>query len=54
MIPPRARRPSRARIRSAAGAEPEEVADAILYLIGPQASFVSGHMLMVDGGYSLR
>lgn len=35
-------------------AEPEEIADAILYLIGPQASFVSGHMLMVDGGYSAR
>ena len=35
-------------------AEPDEVADAIIYLVGPQASFVTGHMLMVDGGYSTR
>lgn len=32
-------------------AEPEEVAKAILYLASDEASFVTGHTLMVDGGY---
>jgi len=32
-------------------AEPEEVADAILYLMSDQASFVNGTQLVVDGGY---
>ncbi|MDQ0469647.1 SDR family NAD(P)-dependent oxidoreductase [Labrys wisconsinensis] len=35
-------------------AEPKEIADAILYLAGPGASFVTGHILMADGGYSAR
>lgn len=35
-------------------AEPDEIADAIIYLVGPQSSFVTGQMLMVDGGYSAR
>lgn len=35
-------------------AEPEEIADAIVYLAGPGSSFVTGQMLMVDGGYSAR
>lgn len=35
-------------------AEPEEIADAILYLSGPGASFVTGQILMADGGYSAR
>lgn len=35
-------------------AEPREIADAILYLAGPSASFVTGHILMADGGYSAR
>jgi len=35
-------------------AEPNEIADAILYLAGSQASFVTGHILMADGGYSAR
>jgi len=35
-------------------AEPEEIADAIIYLAGPGSSFVTGQMLMVDGGYSAR
>ena len=32
--------------------EPEEVADAICFLASDEASFVSGHGLVVDGGYS--
>ncbi len=32
-------------------AEPEEVAKAIAYLASDDASFVNGHVLMVDGGY---
>jgi NAD(P)-dependent dehydrogenase (short-subunit alcohol dehydrogenase family) len=35
-------------------AEPEEIADAIVYLAGAGSSFVTGQMLMVDGGYSAR
>lgn len=35
-------------------AEPDEVADSIVYLVGPQSSFVTGQILMVDGGYSAR
>lgn len=35
-------------------ADPAEIAEAIKYLIGPGASFVTGQMLMVDGGYSAR
>lgn len=29
-------------------AEPNEIADAILYLAGPSASFITGHILMDD------
>lgn len=32
--------------------EPEEVANAILFLASDEASFVTGHGLIVDGGYS--
>jgi NAD(P)-dependent dehydrogenase (short-subunit alcohol dehydrogenase family) len=32
-------------------AEPEEVADAVLFLAGPGAAMVTGHVLAVDGGY---
>lgn len=35
-------------------AEPEEVAQAIAYLASDEASFVNGHLLMVDGGYVAR
>lgn len=32
--------------------EPEEVANAILFLASDEASFITGHGLVVDGGYS--
>jgi NAD(P)-dependent dehydrogenase (short-subunit alcohol dehydrogenase family) len=33
---------------------PEEVAAAVLWLCSPDASFVIGHALVVDGGYTVR
>jgi NAD(P)-dependent dehydrogenase (short-subunit alcohol dehydrogenase family) len=33
---------------------PEEVAAVVLWLCGPGASFVIGHALAVDGGYTIR
>ena len=35
-------------------AEPEEVADAVVYLCSDQASFITGHDLVVDGGILVR
>jgi 3-hydroxybutyrate dehydrogenase len=34
--------------------EPEEVAAAVAYLCGPDASFITGSSLMMDGGWSIR
>jgi 3-oxoacyl-[acyl-carrier protein] reductase len=34
-------------------AEPEDVAQAVLYLASPAASYVTGHVLHVDGGLSM-
>jgi NAD(P)-dependent dehydrogenase (short-subunit alcohol dehydrogenase family) len=33
---------------------PEEVADAVLYLSASDSAFVTGHDLLVDGGYTAR
>lgn len=33
---------------------PEEVADAVLFLCSGEASFIQGHALVVDGGYTIN
>lgn len=33
---------------------PEEVADAVLWLASDESTFVTGHTLLVDGGYTVR
>ncbi len=35
-------------------ARPEDIANAALYLASDQAAFVTGHVLVVDGGYSAQ
>jgi 3-hydroxybutyrate dehydrogenase len=34
--------------------EPDEVAAAVAYLCAPEASFITGSALMIDGGWSIR
>ena len=34
-------------------ATPEEVAPAVLFLASPQARYITGHTLAVDGGFSI-
>jgi NAD(P)-dependent dehydrogenase (short-subunit alcohol dehydrogenase family) len=35
-------------------AEPQEIADAVVYLCSDRASFITGHDLIVDGGVMVR
>lgn len=35
-------------------AEPEEIADAVIYLCSDQSSFITGHDMVVDGGVLVR
>lgn len=34
-------------------AQPQDVADAVLFLASPQASYITGHVLHVDGGLAM-
>ena len=33
--------------------EPEDIADAVAFLCSPEADMIRGHVLIVDGGFSL-
>ncbi len=52
MHPPATRAPWLARIPAGHYGQPEDVADAVFYLAGPGAGFVTGHVLCVDGGFT--
>lgn len=45
--------PIRARTPMGRFAEPEEIADAIHFLAGDTSTYITGHMLMADGGMSI-
>ena len=34
--------------------QPVEVAGAVVFLVSPAASLITGHTLMIDGGWSVR
>ena len=41
-------------VRDIPAGKPEEIANAVLWLCSPQASFVDGHALLVDGAFSIH
>ena len=58
---PQHRRPSRfdgdglsARIPLGRLARPQAIADAVAYLASPQASYITGQTLVVDGGITIN
>jgi enoyl-[acyl-carrier-protein] reductase (NADH) len=42
------------RIPLGRGGEPDEVAEAVRFLAGPESKFVTGQTISVDGGLELR
>lgn len=34
--------------------KPEEIADAVEFLLSDKATFITGHILTVDGGFTLK
>ena len=45
---------ARRRVPTRRYAEPEEVAHGILHLALPASSYITGHVLMVDGGMTIK
>ena len=45
---------ARRRVPARRYAEPEEVAHGILHLALPASSYITGHLLMVDGGMTVK
>ena len=34
--------------------KPEEIADSIIFLLSDKASYITGQVLVVDGGFTLK
>ncbi|MCR4398982.1 MAG: 3-oxoacyl-[acyl-carrier-protein] reductase [Firmicutes bacterium] len=49
-MPPQAREDFMSRIPLGRMGSPEDVASSVLFLVSPAASYVTGHVLVVDGG----